>query len=66
MSSLPIRLRCLELAEDVLRAEFVRRGTDRHTSARALSLATAIQEAIEAWAADHDDDDGPDEEVVSS
>lgn len=62
MSALPLRLRCLELAEEVLTAEFVRRGTDRHTSARALSLATAIQEAIEAWAAEHDE--GPDEEIV--
>lgn len=49
MSSLPLRLACLELAEDVLEAELARTGTNPATSARALSLATAIQEAIEDW-----------------
>ena len=49
MSGLVDRLACLELAETILEAEHERTGTPPATSARALSLATAIQEAIEAW-----------------
>lgn len=53
MSSLSIRLACLELADTVLAEELARTGTPPATSARALSLATAIQDAIAQWYADH-------------
>ena len=44
---------CLDLAEYVLEAELERTGTDPNTSTRVLSLATAIQTAIEAWHTAH-------------
>ena len=40
---------CIDLAEQVLEAELRRAGIAVATSARVLSLAAAIQDAIETW-----------------
>jgi hypothetical protein len=50
MNDIHTRLACLDLAEFVLEEECARiPGVDLSSSARALSLATAIQDAIDAW-----------------
>lgn len=40
---------CVDLAEHFLEAELRRTGADPATSAAVLSLAAAIQEAVETW-----------------
>ena len=53
--------RCVDLAEAFLADELTRTGTASETSVLVLSLAAAIQDAIDAWYTTHE---GPDEEIV--
>lgn len=56
MSPSGIQEPCLELAEHLLADELDRPGTSADTSARVLSLAAAIQKAVDIWSADNPDE----------
>lgn len=47
---------CVALAEDFMAVELAQIGEDQETSALVLSLAAAIQDAVDRWYEDHGDE----------